>query len=271
MSNGTNGTLDGIHQDAAIIAEHELLWDGLSPAVTKALSQPLDPSLVSQRRGRAGRAYSYIEGHTVIDQANRVFGYGGWGYELVGDVTLRQIERVDPRTGEVESARVYSAPVRVTVLGAPPRADIGFHAVADESADGHETACKGAVTDGLKRAQRSFGDRFGNGLYGDGTASRTASEDPSGGAARVESIPARQSNGTATQNEGGTSRSSVAQLRKRLFHLGEAQGFDEQQVRDAVQARTGKDIDELTAQDLTPLIESAARKLQKLQQAPEAA
>jgi len=271
MSNGTNGTLDGIHQDAAIIAEHELLWDGLSPAVTKALSQPLDPSLVSQRRGRAGRTYSYIEGHTVIDQANRVFGYGGWGYELVGDVTLRQIERVDPRTGEVESARVYSAPVRVTVLGAPPRADIGFHAVADESADGHETACKGAVTDGLKRALRSFGDRFGNGLYGDGAASRTASEEPSGGAARVESIPARQSNGTATQNEGGTSRSSVAQLHKRLFHLGDAQGFDEQQVRDAVQARTGKDIDELTAQDLTPLIESAARKLQKLQQAPEAA
>ena len=38
------------------------------------LEKPLDPSLVSQRKGRAGRTYQYIEGHTVIDQANRIFG-----------------------------------------------------------------------------------------------------------------------------------------------------------------------------------------------------
>ena len=36
--------------------------------------------------------------------------------------------------------------------------------MTEETADGHETALKGAVTDGLKRALRSFGDRFGNGL-----------------------------------------------------------------------------------------------------------
>ena len=29
----------------------DLLWDGLSPAVTNALGQPLDPALVSQRKG----------------------------------------------------------------------------------------------------------------------------------------------------------------------------------------------------------------------------
>ena len=49
--------------------------------------------------------------------------------------------------------------------GAPSRTDVGFHPVTDESAEGHETAFKGAVTDALKRALRSFGDRFGNGLY----------------------------------------------------------------------------------------------------------
>ena len=69
-----------------------MLWDGLSPAVTQALGQPLDPALVSQRKGRAGKFYDYLEGHLVIEQANRIFGYGGWGYELVGDVTLRQVE-----------------------------------------------------------------------------------------------------------------------------------------------------------------------------------
>ena len=140
------------------------------PKVVTELEKPLDPSLVSQRKGRAGRTYQYIEGHTVIDQANRIFGFAGWGYEVVGDVTLREIDSVDPKTGEVSRIRAYSAPVRVTVPGAPPRTDIGFHAVAEETAEGHDTACKGSVTDGLKRALRSFGDQFGNCLYGDQAA-----------------------------------------------------------------------------------------------------
>ena len=127
-----------------------------------------EPGVPAQ--GRAGRTYQYIEGHTVIDQANEIFGRGGWGYELVGDVTLREIDSVDPKTGEVSRIRAYSAPVRVTIPGAPPRTDIGFHAVAEETAEGHDTACKGSVTDGLKRALRSFGDQFGNCLYGDQAA-----------------------------------------------------------------------------------------------------
>ena len=91
-------------------AEHELLWDGLSPAVSQALGQPLDPELVSQRKGRGGKSFDYLEGHAVIDQANRIFGYGGWGYELVGDVTLRQVETIDPQTGEVKVLPSATAP-----------------------------------------------------------------------------------------------------------------------------------------------------------------
>ena len=160
-SNGTGNGLvhvngNGHKPDAAIVSEHELLWDGLPPAVTNALGQPIDPALVSQRKGRAGRTFSYIEGHVAISEANRVFGYGGWGYELVADVTLREIENVDTQTGEVKRIRAYSAPVRVTVPGAPPRTDVGFHAVTEETADGHETALKGAVTDGIKRALRQL-------------------------------------------------------------------------------------------------------------------
>ena len=170
-SNGTGNGLVHIngngHAAALDATHHDLLWDGLSPAVTNALGQPLDPALVSQRKGRAGRTYDYLEGHVVINQANHIFGFGGWGFELAADVTLREIETVDTKTGEVKRTHVYSAPVRVTVPGAPPRTDIGFHAVAEDNADGHETAIKGAVTDGMKRALRSFGVQFGNGFYGD--------------------------------------------------------------------------------------------------------
>ena len=77
-----NGTGNGLVQvngnghkpNAAIVSEHELLWDGLSPAVSQALGQPLDASLVSQRKGRGGKFYDYLEGHAVIEQANRIFG-----------------------------------------------------------------------------------------------------------------------------------------------------------------------------------------------------
>ena len=146
--NGSNG----VHPDAAITSEHDLLWDSLSPKVVTELEKPLDPSLVSQRKGRAGRTYQYIEGHTVIDQANRIFGLAGWGYEVVGDVTLREIDSVDPKTGEVSRIRAYSAPVRVTVPGAPPRTDIGFHAVAEETAEGHGHSLQRV---GYRRSQAS--------------------------------------------------------------------------------------------------------------------
>ena len=67
MTNATtkNGS-NGVHPDAAITPEHDLLWDSLSPKVVSELEKPLDPSLVSQCKGRAGRTYQYIEGHTVI-------------------------------------------------------------------------------------------------------------------------------------------------------------------------------------------------------------
>ena len=271
MQNGThkngNGSSNGVHKDIATLnghdpvssAAHELLWDGLPPAVTGALGQPLDPALVSRREGRTGRIYDYLEGHTVIDQANRIFGYGGWGYELAGDVTLRQFKTVDAETGEVKDTHAYSAPVRVTVPGAPPRTDVGFQWVAEETPDDHETACKGAVTDGLKRALRSFGDRFGNGLYGD--------RPTAGGSPRPQRVRAQakgRSGGGAGNRDDET---RVRKLRKRLVELGVEQGFDEEQVRAAVKRQTRRDLDELPASELMPLVESATQKLHQVREA----
>ena len=265
-SNGVNG--NGAHQDAGNITGHDLFWDGLSPSVVSALGQPLDPDLVSQRRGRGNKSYDYLEGHTVIDQANRIFGFGGWGYELAGDVSLRRIESVDTRTGEIKASFAYSAPVRVSVNGAPPRTDLGFHVVTDDNPEGHETAAKGAVTDGLKRAFRSFGDRFGNGLYGD--------QPPANG--RSGSRPRAQRSGAAANSDGNSGQgaagngngrrdgSYIQQLRGRLIDLGAQQGFGEEQVREAVKKQTGKELEDLPAKDLKPLVEGAARKAQERQE-----
>ena len=235
--NGTvhDGSNNGVHKDTIPDSPHDLLWESLPPKVVGELEKPLDPGLVSYRKGRKGGTYPYIEGHTAIDEANQIFGYGGWGYEMVGEVTQWVTERVDSDTGQVHRSCSYAAAVRVTVPGASPRTDVGFHTVADDTAEGHETAYKGAVTDALKRALRSFGGRFGNSLYGDGEAEALA---PS--------------------------------LRRTLVDLGVAQGYDQAQMRAAVRSKTGKDLDSLPVAELTRLVEGAARKVQQAKEAQPA-
>ena len=132
--------------------------------------------------------------------------------------------------------------------------------MTDETADGHETAVKGAVTDGMKRALRSFGDRFGNGLYGD--------QAPVSGAPRPQSGPA-QTNGKPVQAS-RRNGSQIETLRKRLVGLAAEQGFDEAKVRAAVQRQTGKDLDDLTADEIGALVESAAAKVREMKQAQPA-
>ena len=276
-SNNGNGSANGVHKDTAVVArngnghkpdaapaEHDLLWDGLSPAVSQALGQPLDPELVSQRKGRGGKSFDYLEGHAVIDQANLIFGYGGWGYGLAGDVTLRRIETVNPQTGEVKVEQGYSAPVRVSVAGALPRTDLGVHPVTEDNFDGHDTAMKGAVTDGLKRAFRSFGVQFGNGFYGD--------QPQVGNQPQPQRVPAPSNgrSGQAQANGKGRNESQIEKLRKRLIEIAAEQGLDEDQVRTAVVDRMGKSLDDLDGTELGPLVEAAANKLRQMQQAQAA-
>ncbi|MYC02426.1 MAG: hypothetical protein F4X58_10950 [Chloroflexi bacterium] len=261
-----------VDRNPAPIAPEALHWDALALRVTEALAQPLDPQLVSQRKGRGGRKFDYIEGHTAIDQANKIFGFGSWGYELVGDVTLRTIEQTDSRTGEVTRSVAYSALVKVSVPGAPARTDVGFQPVTDDSAEGHETAYKGCVTDALKRALRSFGDRFGNGLYGDppSTARHERAPEPD---SRPRPEPAAE-RGTAQPPRRRVVQPAApmddnlrdaANMRAQLIKLSREQGFTEEQVRSAVQAKTGRELDELGPDELNPLIASAADKLERMQ------
>ncbi len=272
--NGAAKNGNGHKPDATIVSEHELLWDALSPAVTQALGEPIDPELVSQRKGRSGRTFDYLEGHAVITQANRIFGYGGWGYELAGDVTLRRVETFDSQTGEVKVSLGYSAPVRVTVAGALPRTDVGVHPVTEDNFDGHDTAMKGAVTDGMKRAFRSFGVQFGNAFYGD---------QPQATAPQPERVPApsqSRANGNGGQSQAprsqrqaqpaGGNDAQAAKLRKRLFEITAERGFDEDTVRAEVLRRTGKSIDDLDASELGELVKAASDKLREMQQAQAA-
>ena len=132
------------------------------------------------------------------------------------------------------------------------------------------------MTDALKRALRSFGDQFGNGLYGD--------HSPVGNTPRPERVPV-QANGNSGQSHAVARRLRLAldriegraqrvpggqSLRKRLIEIAVEQGFDEDGVRTAVVDRMGKSIDDLTAAELGPLVEAAANKLKQIRQAQAA-
>ena len=267
---GHGNSQTNTERQPSLSAPEALHWDALAPRVTEALAQPLDPELVSQRKGRGGRVFDYIEGHTAIDQANRIFGFGGWGYDLVGDVNLHRIEQTDSRTGEVTTTAAYSAVVRVSVPGAPSRTDVGFQPVADETPEGHETAFKGAVTDGLKRALRSFGDRFGNGLYGDPptTARRNRDTQPAPRRQQPEAARGSQPQHRVVQPASDAARGDALDaqnLRTQLIELSTQQGFTEEQVRSAVETKTGRSLDKLGPAELNRLIASAAGKLERMQ------
>ena len=138
--------------------------------IEKELTKSLDLSLTKQREGRGGIILTYLEGHTIINQLNRIFGYDGWSYEIV---ELTQTTKyTTEKEGKTYANIGYLARVRLKVYfpdRAIEREDVGYGSgVAINPNDAYESAVKEAVTDALKRASRTLGNQFGNSLYGRG-------------------------------------------------------------------------------------------------------
>src|SRR6266702_191913 len=125
------------------------------------LSQPLPEHVIKHRPGPGGRQLRYISGKTAIDTANRVFGFGQWGYKVVG--RSHELMR-DEKKGTV--IEFYTADIELSVVGcAFPFPGDGMGIVNSPTVESHEKARKEATTDALKRALRHFGDQFGICLY----------------------------------------------------------------------------------------------------------
>ena len=151
------------------------------------LNQELDSSRIKTRE-KGNISLSYIEGHDVIETANKVFGFGNWSY------SISKLEQVSQEQNQNQNHVIcYKAIVQVLIHSENhtqdvSREDVGFGTgVAKTLADAHEGAAKEAVTDALKRAMRSFGNQFGNSLYDKSRLIRTNEQ------ANNESIPSSSS------------------------------------------------------------------------------
>ncbi|KAF8155767.1 recombination protein Rad52 [Crassisporium funariophilum] len=127
------------------------------------LNQKLGPEFISQRQGPGGPKLTYAEGWKIINLANEVFGFNGWSSSIVSLTT----DFVD----YTEESRRYNigvtAIVRVTLRDGVFHEDIGYGMAENVKGKGQalDKCKKEAVTDGIKRALRNFGNLLGNCLY----------------------------------------------------------------------------------------------------------
>lgn len=122
-----------------------------------ALDAPLDPSRV--RVGAVGPldGVPYLDGEDVIRRANEIFGYGAWGFRVLG-----LPERIEAGTrGSGTEYEVWAVAGELTVRGCEPVGDVGTNTRNGKGGEGLEMAFKGAATDCLKRCLVRYGDQFG--------------------------------------------------------------------------------------------------------------
>lgn len=142
---------------------------------SQALSEAFDASRIRKREGPGGKELSYIAGHDAIRTANRIFGYGQWGYhvtELVHIGTERYKGKAYGDKPPQTKVRVaYRCTVSLLIEGARPTSGVGYGDATENyyedetSLTAHELAMKEAETDAMKRALKNFGDQFGLALY----------------------------------------------------------------------------------------------------------
>ncbi|NP_001089585.1 RAD52 homolog, DNA repair protein S homeolog [Xenopus laevis] len=127
-------------------------------AVQNALRQKLGPEYISSRQAGGGQKVCYIEGHRVISLANEMFGYNGWSHSI----TQQNVDFVDLSNGKFYVG--VCAFVKVQLKDGSYHEDVGYGVSEGlkSKALSLEKARKEAVTDGLKRALKCFGNSLGN-------------------------------------------------------------------------------------------------------------
>ena len=151
----------------------------------EALEKPILAERVKSREAYNNQKLSYIAGHTVIDIANDIFGFGNWDTEILALKEIHKQSYIKPpyNSGDKEKPMfsvAYLCNMRLTVRDADGnptvKEDTGFGdgSAGDTPAgikSALELASKEAVTDAIKRCFRHFGNQFGNSLYDkDGSA-----------------------------------------------------------------------------------------------------
>lgn len=143
----------------------------LTRAQVDALLQPLHPSRVRQVQGNA-----HLEAWDVRRHLLRVFGWGGWDFEVIACDLVSERSKWDEQNPlKGRHTVVYRVLGRLvikspdgTVLAQFEDGATGDAANQPSLGDAHDMAMKTAMSQALKRCAMNLGDLFGLGLYNDG-------------------------------------------------------------------------------------------------------
>jgi Rad52/22 family double-strand break repair protein len=146
----------------------------LSDKQIELLLKPIHSQRVLQLKG-----LSYVEGHDIRAELNRIFGFAGWSFEIL-DTTLICETEVKTNAGKPAWYVVYRSRARLILFTPPPwdgyreilatydgtHAGESTHPVRGEA---HGNAVTNSETYALKRCAMNLGDQFGLSLYNKGS------------------------------------------------------------------------------------------------------
>jgi recombination DNA repair RAD52 pathway protein len=141
----------------------------LSDAQVSLLLKPIHPNRVLALKG-----LSYVAGHDIRAELNRVFGFGRWSEETMDQQLVCESE-TKTSGGKPAWYVVYRTRVRLTIY-TPDGSHLTFYdgAHVGESThpirgEAHGNALTNSQTYALKRAAHNLGDQFGLSLYDKGS------------------------------------------------------------------------------------------------------
>lgn len=132
----------------------------------EVLLRPLNGSRVAKRK-QAGQSLSYLEAWDVKAHMIRIFGFGGWSWNVTQAEVAFEDTVVSKSGGENWNVG-YKVVGTLSVAGATYTEAAVGSATLPSRGDAHDMACKTAESDAFKRAAINLGDQFGLGLYNGG-------------------------------------------------------------------------------------------------------
>jgi hypothetical protein len=143
----------------------------LTPVQIRYLTSQLDPNRVATRRQGSSKL-SYMEAWDVRRTLTRVFGFGGWGEEIL-EGTLVATERDIPNSSGGKTAFRVTAKTRTRLhihqLGTFWDGEAVSSQAGAVPGDVADFALKTSASDAIKRAAMNLGTQFGLSLYDNGS------------------------------------------------------------------------------------------------------
>ena len=132
-------------------------------AQKEQLLKPINGSRIAQRPGGGGKQLSYLEAWDVKAHMIRIFGFGGWSWNVTNAELVFESE--DSSKWNVGYKVIGTLTIGDAVY---TEAAVGSSTLPQRG-EAHDMAVKTAESDAFKRAALNLGDQFGLSLYNNGS------------------------------------------------------------------------------------------------------